>query len=164
MGDIALTAMGYSESERCLFCPCMPASQILFFIMLGFLAFNCYRLGVGVEFVASCGGGDEHRVGVVVLPVYNDTEVGYNETGLNYTDWWLVKADNETATYLGERIDSVCVSITVCTIYIDCFSVVPLRVRFRVPAGRLRGVAALPALLHPHPLWQLLQAVLLLSL
>ena len=33
MGEIAMTALGYSESEKCICCPCMPASQILFFIM-----------------------------------------------------------------------------------------------------------------------------------
>ncbi len=32
VGEMALTAFGYSESEHCICCPCMPASQILYFI------------------------------------------------------------------------------------------------------------------------------------
>ena len=34
MGEITLTALGYSSEEECVCCPCMPASQILFFIMV----------------------------------------------------------------------------------------------------------------------------------
>ena len=34
MGEITLTALGYSAEEECVCCPCMPASQILFFIMI----------------------------------------------------------------------------------------------------------------------------------
>ena len=35
MGEIAQTALGYSAEEECVCCLCMPASQILFFIMSG---------------------------------------------------------------------------------------------------------------------------------
>ena len=35
MGEIAQTALGYSAEEECVCCSCMPASQILFFIMSG---------------------------------------------------------------------------------------------------------------------------------
>jgi hypothetical protein len=35
MGEIGLTAIGYSESEKCVCLPCMPKSQPLFFIMTG---------------------------------------------------------------------------------------------------------------------------------
>ena len=34
MGEITLTALGYSSEEECVCFPCMPASQILFLIML----------------------------------------------------------------------------------------------------------------------------------
>ncbi len=33
VGEIALTALGYSESEKCVCCPCLPASQVLFFLI-----------------------------------------------------------------------------------------------------------------------------------
>jgi hypothetical protein len=36
IGEITLTALGYSKSEECVCCPCMPASQILLFIMIGY--------------------------------------------------------------------------------------------------------------------------------
>lgn len=35
MGEIAMTALGYSEAEHCICCPCMPKSQLLFFVMTG---------------------------------------------------------------------------------------------------------------------------------
>ena len=28
LGDIAMTSFGYSDSETCLCCPCLPASQV----------------------------------------------------------------------------------------------------------------------------------------
>ena len=29
LGDIVMTSFGYSESETCLCCPCLPASQVM---------------------------------------------------------------------------------------------------------------------------------------
>ena len=124
VGDVALTAMGYSESEKCICCPCMPASQILFFVMVGyvvsfdlfkrdfhsvfcsFFAFNCYRLGAGIEFLSACSDDRNSSAETMELPVtiednstvdLNATEA-YEGEGL----MWLIKSDNETATYLGE--------------------------------------------------------------
>lgn len=34
MGQITLTALGYSNEEECVCCPCLPASQTLLIIML----------------------------------------------------------------------------------------------------------------------------------
>ena len=54
LGDIAMTSLGYSDSETCLCCPCLPASQVLLFITLPFFGFNCYKLGLGVEYDLGC--------------------------------------------------------------------------------------------------------------
>ena len=34
MGEITLTALGYSSEEECVCCPCLPASQTLLIVML----------------------------------------------------------------------------------------------------------------------------------
>ncbi|XP_059093915.1 uncharacterized protein LOC131888962 [Tigriopus californicus] len=100
VGDMVGTALGFAESERCLCCPCMPASQILFFIMIPFYVFNWYRLIVGIRFDASCiENGDTQSV---TFPLYDEdgnlTQV--NETEIN--DYWLVSRDTEQnlTTYL----------------------------------------------------------------
>ena len=36
-GEIALTAFGYGDDQFCVCFPCMPSSQILFFIMLAYV-------------------------------------------------------------------------------------------------------------------------------
>ena len=54
VGDIALTSFGYSESEECLCCPCLTASQILLFTTVPYFVFNCYKLSVGLQFDYSC--------------------------------------------------------------------------------------------------------------
>ncbi len=50
IGEITLTALGYSKSEECVCCPCMPASQILLFVMIGYdlksLGFNFFYLRI----------------------------------------------------------------------------------------------------------------------
>ncbi len=33
MGEITLTALGYSQEEECICCPCLPASQTLLIVM-----------------------------------------------------------------------------------------------------------------------------------
>lgn len=45
VSEITMTALGYSITETCICCPCLPASQIMYFVVLAFLCFNCYRLG-----------------------------------------------------------------------------------------------------------------------
>jgi hypothetical protein len=37
MGEITLTALGYSNEEECVCCPCIPASQSLLIIMILFV-------------------------------------------------------------------------------------------------------------------------------
>ena len=34
LGDIVMTSFGYSDSETCLCCPCLPASQVTIFNVL----------------------------------------------------------------------------------------------------------------------------------
>jgi len=45
LGDMTMTAFGYSDSEVCICCPCLPASQVLLFITVPFFVFNWYKLG-----------------------------------------------------------------------------------------------------------------------
>ena len=47
LGEITLVALGYSEDETCLCCPCLPRSQIMLMVMFAFSIFIWYRLGVG---------------------------------------------------------------------------------------------------------------------
>ena len=72
LGDIVMTSFGYSESETCLCCPCLPASQVkqlysifylyerfydtkvLLLITVPFFIFNFYKLGLGVEYDVGC--------------------------------------------------------------------------------------------------------------
>lgn len=54
IGEITLTALGYSKSEECVCCPCLPASQVLLIVMIGFFGFNCYRLGIGIDAEWGC--------------------------------------------------------------------------------------------------------------
>jgi len=54
LGDIAMTSFGYSDSETCICCPCLPASQILLFITVPFFGFNLYKLGLGVSYDSGC--------------------------------------------------------------------------------------------------------------
>jgi len=54
MGEITLTAFGYSETEECVCCPCLTASQILLFLTVPFFFFNIYKLGLGVSYESGC--------------------------------------------------------------------------------------------------------------
>jgi len=45
VGDIVLTAFGYSDQEVCVCCPCLPASQVLLVLTLPFFLFNWIKLG-----------------------------------------------------------------------------------------------------------------------
>lgn len=74
LGDMTMTAFGYSDSEVCICCPCLPASQVLLFITVPFFFFNWYKLGVGVDYERSCS----------TTPP-NDTSYYYNTTD-NITD------------------------------------------------------------------------------
>jgi len=74
LGDMTMTAFGYSDSEVCVCCPCLPASQILLFITVPFFFFNWYKLGLGVDYDRSCSTSPP-----------NDTEYYYNSTD-NVTD------------------------------------------------------------------------------
>ena len=96
MSEIAMTALGYSESERCVCCPCMPKSQILFFVMVGFFVFNCYRIGVGIDFDLSCSSEAKNVTTITVEPgdeLYNSTELD---------DYWYLRTDAaaNATTYL----------------------------------------------------------------
>jgi len=53
-GEIAMTAFGYAETETCVCCPCLPASQILLVLAIPFFFFNFYKLGVGVDWDWGC--------------------------------------------------------------------------------------------------------------
>lgn len=74
LGDMTMTALGYSDSEVCVCCPCLPASQVLLFITVPFFFFNWYKLGVGVDYERSCSTQPP-----------NDTSYYYNTTD-NVTD------------------------------------------------------------------------------
>lgn len=54
LGEITLTAFGYSDTEECVCCPCLPASQILLFLTVPFYFFNIYKLGLGVSYESGC--------------------------------------------------------------------------------------------------------------
>jgi hypothetical protein len=54
MGEITLTVLGYSNEEECVCCPCIPASQSLLIIMILLFGFNCYRIGVGIDYEKGC--------------------------------------------------------------------------------------------------------------
>ena len=58
IGDIALTATGFSEEEVCVCCPCLPASQLLLVIALPFLIFNWYKLVLGIVWDFGCSSVD----------------------------------------------------------------------------------------------------------
>jgi len=58
IGDIALTATGYSEEEVCVCCPCLPASQLLLVIAIPFLIFNWYKLVLGIVWDFGCSSVD----------------------------------------------------------------------------------------------------------
>ena len=45
LGDMTMTAFGYSDSEVCVCCPCLPASQVLLVVVLPFFFFNLVKLG-----------------------------------------------------------------------------------------------------------------------
>ena len=54
MHEITLSALEYSETEECVCCPCLPASQVLLFLTVPFFLFNCYTLGLGVSYNSDC--------------------------------------------------------------------------------------------------------------
>ena len=45
LGDMTMTAFGYSDQEVCICCPCLPASQVLLLITVPFYVFNWMKLG-----------------------------------------------------------------------------------------------------------------------
>ena len=61
IGDIAMTSLGYSESETCICCPCLPASQVLLFMTLPFFGFNIYKMSIGVTYDSGCTSGFNSR-------------------------------------------------------------------------------------------------------
>ncbi|QQP56822.1 Uncharacterized protein FKW44_001618, partial [Caligus rogercresseyi] len=67
-GEIALSAFGYSEREECVCCPCLPASQTMLWVMIGFFIFNWYRLGVGIDFEKSCDPLNNGSIATRTLP------------------------------------------------------------------------------------------------
>ena len=67
LGDIAMTSFGYSDSETCICCPCLPASQILLFITVPFFGFNLYKLGLGVSYDSGCSSDFDQRLKVIPL-------------------------------------------------------------------------------------------------
>jgi len=48
--EIVMTALGYSISEKCICFPCLPASQLLSFIVLALFCFNCFRLSTSLSY------------------------------------------------------------------------------------------------------------------
>lgn len=92
IGEITLTALGYSKSEECVCCPCLPASQILLFLMIGFFVFNCYRLGIGIESEWSCTEGLEKTVTLKVA----SEEIQGNSTLSSYVVYEVDSETNET--------------------------------------------------------------------
>jgi len=90
LGEITLVALGYSEDETCVCCPCMPRSQIMFFVMVAFSIFTWYRLGTGSSWENSCQKGLEN----VTIQWVNATIP--SDTG-NYSYVYSPTADNRTA-------------------------------------------------------------------
>jgi len=80
MGEITLTALGYSEEEECVCCPCLPASQSLLIIMCLFFGFNWYRIGVGIHYEWGCSND-----GLNVSQVIEADNLEINDTLEDYT-------------------------------------------------------------------------------
>jgi len=77
--EITLTALGYSENEECVCCPCLTASQVLLFIAIPFFFFNFYKLGIGISYESGC-----LLEGYVYNSTDNVTEIYPCEFGYHY--------------------------------------------------------------------------------
>ena len=49
LGDMTMTAFGYGDSEVCVCCPCLPASQVLLVVTIPFFFFNLIKFGNPVQ-------------------------------------------------------------------------------------------------------------------
>jgi len=84
LGDMTMTAFGYSDSEVCICCPCLPASQILLFITVPFFFFNWYKLGVGVDYDRSCSTSSNISSDYLYNATNNITDIYPCEFGFHY--------------------------------------------------------------------------------
>jgi len=93
MGEITMTALGYSNEEECVCCPCLPASQTLLIIMLLFFGFNCYRLGIGIDYERYCSNDLQKST---VLEKVPSEEIADNATLYSMTVISRDESTNET--------------------------------------------------------------------
>ena len=54
MHEITLGVLGFGETEECVCCPCLSASQVLLVLVVPFFFFNCYKLVLGVSYDSDC--------------------------------------------------------------------------------------------------------------
>lgn len=95
--EIALIHFGLSDDESCGCFPCLPSSQILFFIMLVFSIYTWYRLAIGISFQNGCLESASH------IKVNNTSQKSGNSTKELVKSYRLITGDNSTlATYLVE--------------------------------------------------------------
>jgi len=69
LGEITLVALGYSDDETCLCCPCINRSQIMLIVMFTYSLFIWYRLGLAVSWESGC----TNDVDVAIAPQMNST-------------------------------------------------------------------------------------------
>jgi len=83
VGEITLRALGYSDAEECVCCPCLTASQVLLFLTIPFYFFNIYKLGLGVYWDSGCSTAAPNS-SYVYNTTDNVTDVYPCEFGFHY--------------------------------------------------------------------------------
>ena len=125
LGDVVMTSLGYSDSETCICCPCLPASQVLLFLTLPFLVFNCYKLGVGVEYDTNCSSQynesqtEEYQHDSVINATTNSTsypcEFGFHYLGRNCEE--IIKVLNFHSSCLWLRVGRLLALLDLCLVH-----------------------------------------------
>ena len=126
LGDVVMTSLGYSDSETCICCPCLPASQVLLFLTLPFLVFNCYKLGVGVEYDINCSSQynesqtEEYQQDSVINATTNSTSYPC-EFGFHYLGWnckeEIIKVLNFHSSCLWLRVGRLLALLDLCLVH-----------------------------------------------
>uniref|UniRef100_A0A0K2TH08 Uncharacterized protein n=1 Tax=Lepeophtheirus salmonis TaxID=72036 RepID=A0A0K2TH08_LEPSM len=128
-GEIALSAFGYSEREECVCCPCLPASQTMLWVMIGFFIFNWYRLGVGIDFEKSCDAQNNGSVKTVTVPsdeLVNSTSsisIYAHNTMTNETTYMISYPCEFGFHYLvsGSTVWLIILPFTILTLFGNCW-------------------------------------------
>eukprot|EP00092_Neocalanus_flemingeri_P053384 GFUD01062720.1.p1 GENE.GFUD01062720.1~~GFUD01062720.1.p1 ORF type:complete len:227 (+),score=61.19 GFUD01062720.1:2-682(+) len=79
LGDMSMTAFGYSDSEVCVCFPCLPASQVLLVITVPFFFFNMAKFCLGFAYEVSCSNTIQNNP-----PQSNTTNIYPCEYGYEY--------------------------------------------------------------------------------